>query len=327
MARWLKLGSIFLGACLLLLFVMIQVGQSITSHPFTIGLIGDLPYTPREEQQFPNLIADLNRSDVAFVVHDGDIKSGAAICDDAVLQSRLGMFQQSKHPFVFLPGDNEWTDCHRTGSDPLERLAKLRRVFFATDSSLGQTTLKLEHQSRDPSYTVYRENVRWVYQNIMFCGLHIVGSNNNLGRTPEMDREYTARNTANLAWMKESFAIAKQRHMKGVMLMMQANPWFEKPSAERTGFNDFLESLQNEVGQFKKPVVLVHGDSHYFRIDKPLVDANKKPVPLFTRTETFGTPNVHWVKATIQPNSLDVFRFEPILVNANLQPSSSSKAI
>jgi hypothetical protein len=318
MARWLKLGSVVLGACLLLLFAMIQVGQSATSQTFTVGLIGDLPYTPREEQQFPNLIADLNRSDVAFVVHDGDLKSGAATCDDAVLQSRLGMFQQSKHPFVFLPGDNEWTDCYRTGSNPLERLAKLRQVFFATDNSLGQTTLKLEHQSRDPKYAVYRENVRWVYQNVMFCGLHIVGSNNNLGRAPEMDQEYTARNAANLTWMKESFAIAKQRNLKGVMLIMQANPWFEKLPAERTGFNDFLQGLQNEVGQFKKPVVLVHGDSHYFRIDKPLVDAHKKPIPRFTRVETFGTPNVHWVKATIQPNSFDVFKFEPILVKANL---------
>jgi hypothetical protein len=320
MSRWIKLTLGLTCVCLLLLVGLRQVQSAVPPRGFTIGLIGDLPYTPREEQQFPNLIADMNRSNVAFVVHDGDLKTSANVCDDAVLQSRLEMFQQSQRPFIFLPGDNEWTDCHRTGSDPLERLSKLRQVFFATDNSLGQTTLKLEHQSRNPDYKTYRENVRWTYQNVMFVGLHIVGSNNNLGRTPEMDQEYTARNVANLEWLKESFAIAKQRKRRGVMLIMQANPWFEKLPAERTGFNDFLKALQTEVEKFNRPVVLVHGDSHYFRIDKPLTDPKKQPMPLFTRVETFGTPNVHWVKATVQPNRPEVFTFEPILVSANLKP-------
>ena len=34
---------------------------------------------------------------------------------------------------VLTPGDNEWTDCHRVAAgeyQPLERLAKLREVFY-----------------------------------------------------------------------------------------------------------------------------------------------------------------------------------------------------
>ena len=34
---------------------------------------------------------------------------------------------------IYVPGDNEWTDCHRAnngGYDPLERLAFLRAMFY-----------------------------------------------------------------------------------------------------------------------------------------------------------------------------------------------------
>jgi hypothetical protein len=41
----------------------------------------------------------------------------------------------------------------------------------------------------------------------------------------------------------------------------------------------------------------------------------------FTRVETFGTPDVHWVKATIDSSDSNLFRFEPVLVKANLNPT------
>jgi hypothetical protein len=294
------------------------INAGATPNRFEIALIGDAPYAPLEERQYPNLIADINRSKVAFVLHDGDIQSSATPCTDELVLSRRSLYQTFRIPFVFVPGDNEWTDCHRTGSEPLTRLAKLRALFFATDYSLGQTVLKLERQSQSPQYSTYRENVRWGYGSVLFVGLHLVGSNNNLGRTPEMDQEFKARNQANLEWLKSSFALAKQQQRGGILLFMQANPGFELPRAQRTGFNDFLEALQPEVSQFGKPVVLVHGDSHYFRIDKPLLDVRKERVMNFTRVETFGPPDMHWVKATIDPSTPNLFQFEPVVVKANV---------
>jgi hypothetical protein len=35
------------------------------------------------------------------------------------------------------------------------------------------------------------------------------------------------------------------------------------------GFHDFLSALRERVIEFRRPVAYVHGDSHYFRIDKP----------------------------------------------------------
>lgn len=131
---------------------------------FTFALIGDMPYGAEGDAKFPHVLADLNADrNLSFVVHDGDFKNGSSLCSDAVFLNRLDLFNQSAHPFIYVPGDNEWTDCHRTNNglyDPLERLAVLRRLFFPTDETLGVRTFTVERQSDDPQYAAYRENVR-----------------------------------------------------------------------------------------------------------------------------------------------------------------------
>ena len=44
---------------------------------------------------------------------------------------------------------------------------------------------------------------------VTFATLHIVGSNDNFGRTPEMDAEHIERKAANMVWMKQAFAAAR----------------------------------------------------------------------------------------------------------------------
>ena len=133
------------------------------AQPFSLGLFGDTGYSRRELELLPELIAEMGREDLAFVIHDGDIKSGGSVCSDAVFLNMLDVFQASRHALVYVPGDNEWTDCHRLSNgayDPVERLAKLREVFFAGDNTLGQRPLKLQRQSADPAFAAYRENDR-----------------------------------------------------------------------------------------------------------------------------------------------------------------------
>ena len=51
----------------------------INSHAkYAIGLWGDLPYSDVQALiGVPNLIADMNDQDLAFSVHDGDLKAGS----------------------------------------------------------------------------------------------------------------------------------------------------------------------------------------------------------------------------------------------------------
>ena len=290
---------------------------------FTFALIGDMPYGPEGDSKFPNTVADINADDnLSFVVHDGDIKNGSSLCDNEMFLNRLYLFNTFTQPLIYVPGDNEWTDCHRANNgsyDPLERLAFLRALFFADDQSLGARTMTLERQSADPEYASYPENVRWTVKGVMFAGMHVVGSNNNFGRTPAGDAEYAARNAANLAWLAGTFARARAEGHKAVMLIMQANPNFELSPAQRTGFNDFLAALQAETLAYGRPVVLVHGDSHYFRIDKPMLGAQSgRRVERFTRVETFGERDNHWLHVTVDPTNPNVFIFDQRIVAANL---------
>jgi len=308
-------------------FSVVTYAESSGNKLFEFALIGDLPYSAEQEANFPNLIADINRSPAAFVVHDGDIKSGGAVCDDATFVSRQQLFNNFEIPFILAYGDNEWTDCHRSKNanynNPIERLAKLREIFSKGTQSLGKRTLTLTRQSTNPKFAKYRENVRWTYNGMLFFAINMPGSNNNFGRTPEQDREYADRNSANLAWIKECFALAKRSNNKGIMLVAQANPGFELDPADkrRSGYNDFIAALETETRSFPGQVVFVHGDTHYFRIDKPLprfTDETQLPrLNNFTRVETFGSPNVHWLRASYDPKNPNVFEFQQRIVPQN----------
>ena len=298
--------------------------HSRQAQPYHLALIGDFPYSPDQEAEWMRVRDEINRDrSVEFTWHDGDIKSGSTLCTDSLFHHRLGEFNTFRNPLVYVFGDNEWTDCHRANNgayDPLERLEKLREVFTQGDRSHGERTLKLARQSALPGFGKFRENVRFTRGQALFVGLNIPGSNNNFGRVPEADAEYAERNAANLAWLRAAFSQAKQDRVKGIMVIIQANPGFELAPTDpnRTGFNDFLACLREETLAFDGRVVLVHGDSHFFRIDKPMFQGPGLPsIANFTRVETFGSPNVHWLKVGVDGKDPNVFRFEQRIVPGN----------
>lgn len=287
---------------------------------FEFALIGDMPYTEAATTNlFPNLIAEINHSKLEFVVHDGDIKSGSTPCTDAIFRERQEQFQTFEHPLFFIFGDNEWQDCgnNKTNKfDPMERLAKLREMFSAGGRSLGKRTLPLERQS-----TTYPENIRWRHGDVLFAGFNIPGAANDYGKL-----EFAGRNAANCEWLMETFAVAKQEQRRGVMLVIQANPHFDLAATNqvRRGFNQWLRVLEQETVAFGKPVVLVHGDSHYFRIDKPMENRRGR-VQHFTRVETFGYPDVHWLRARVDPKDPNLFSFHIQLVKKNLASAEAGE--
>lgn len=310
----------FLHSLFALLALLAGLAGLASAQPVAFGLFGDTPYSHWEREHLPDLLAEMGREDLAFVVHDGDIKNGSSVCSDEVLRDILGVFQASRHPLVYVPGDNEWTDCHRKNNgayDPLERLDKLRELFFAGDNALGQRPMALERQSRDPAFARYRENVRWEAGSALFVGLNLPGSENNfhgLARRGGPVPEFIERSGANRAWLAQAFARARARKLAGIMIVIQANPEFEDFNAGklRPGYQDFLTQLREETQAYAGRVVLVHGDTHRYQINQPMLDPiSRDVVKNFTRVETFGSPLIGWIKATVDANDPNVFRFSP----------------
>ncbi len=316
---------------------------------YAIGLWGDLPYSAAQATVgVPNLIADMNAQRLKFTVHDGDLKAGSgSLCDNNLYAQALGYFNSLRAPAMFTPGDNDWTDCDRPSNGSFnsrERLDRERAVFFSSTYSMGQRRMEQEVQQGNlclgvNGFVQCVENRRWTVGRVTYVTFNLPGSCNNLCDTAPDVAEYTARNIANLRWLQETFAQARDRKSSAVMIIAQANPGWDLSDPTRAplrdpktlvqtdgqpdGYVEFLTALRNEVISFRRPVAYVHGDSHYFRVDKPLLDATGRRLENFTRVETFGnsaangTNDVQWVKVKVNPASREVFSYEAMIVPGN----------
>jgi hypothetical protein len=323
---------------------------------YAIGLWGDLPYSDLQALTgVPNLIADMNSQDLEFTVHDGDFKAGNStagsvtptICSNALYAQGLSYLNALEAPAMFTPGDNDWTDCDRPangGFSSLERLDYERALFFSTPYSFGKHRMRQEVQTAITCLSVGGpapcvENRRWTVGRVTYVTINVQGSCNNLCDTAPDPAEWSARNQANIAWLQETFDSAKEHGSVAVMIIAQANPGWDLTDGTRTsprdpktlaetdalpdGFKDYLLALRAEVIAFGRPVAYVHGDSHYFRVDKPLLDAQGRRLENFTRVETFGdnqgngNNDVNWLKVLVDPRSREVFAYQPQIVPAN----------
>ena len=229
------------------------------------GLLGDTPYSQPEIERLDRLIEEINGQPLAFVVHVGDIGSSTLACSDDWLLARKAQFARIRHRFILLPGDNEWSDC----KNPLARLKRWREIFCETPREF------CEHQ-------------RWEAGGWIFVALNVPGGNNHVRHA-----EHAPRMRAVLAYLDEAAALAREQ--KGLVVLMQANPFVTVP---RDGFGELRDRLRRLAAQNPGKVVLVHGDTHFYRDDEPL--------PGLRRIEVWGSPIVSWLRASIAPGVLRI---------------------
>jgi hypothetical protein len=83
-------------------------------------------------------------------------------------------------------------------------------------------------------------------------------------------------------------------------------------------FDDFLNALRAEMEVYDRPTAFLHGDTHLFRRDKPLFSSKtRRPFENFTRVETFGWPDSHWIRVTVDPEDLQLFTYTAQMVPGN----------
>jgi len=298
------------------------------THEF--ALLGDNPYHPEDVPRFEALIDHVNASpDLQWVLHVGDVQGGQG-CSDDLLRSRYQLFQRFEFPFVYTPGDNDWFDCVREregGWDDYERLGFLRSVFFPDPThTTGGRPMPVRSQSAEPDYPEFVENVMWTHGDVVYATVHLVG----LERTATEAAVADHRMDAAVDWISTAFEVARENNNAAVFVATQADPWIvwglpqlvsrvcERCLDERPGLAPLYSVLSEHSTAFGKPVVLAVGDTHIFRVDKPLYRADGSLVENFTRVETFGDPLVHWVRVTVDPSDSQVFAFHQELVPDNV---------
>ncbi|MEO7752258.1 MAG: metallophosphoesterase family protein [Terracoccus sp.] len=249
---------------------------------YSFAVIGDIPYGADQVAAFPGWIEQINAAKPKMTFHVGDIKNGSTRCDNDYYTLIRADVDRFRAPFIYTPGDNEWTDCHRANNgsyDPLERLAFDRSVFFDRPGrTLGRQSVAVASQAA----AGFPENVQLRREGVQFAMVHVVGSNNGLqpwtgiGLTtpliPQV-REEQARMDNSIAVVRSSFAQARKSHDRAVVVMMQADmfdPTYTPAPEDISAFQPFVQALAKEAQTYSGQVYLVNGDSHVYNSDQPL---------------------------------------------------------
>ena len=252
---------------------------STQSEPVQFVVIGDMPYSQQEAKILRTDIKDaIAAANVPFVIHYGDFKAGNESCTDEVFKQAQTEMERLHSTVIFTPGDNDWTDCDRSGllqpKSELERLDTLRQQFFTPSND------SITRQSN------YPENARWWEGELLLTTLHVVGTDNGRTQILQDDPQTTiarvdARDQANQTWLAETFAIAKAKNAQGLVLVLQADlsqtsgqPCLPGQGKDCDAYATLRTQLQTEAanwtqdGQQQKPVLLIHGDTFPYCWDK-----------------------------------------------------------
>ena len=85
------------------------------------------------------------------------------------------------------------------------------------------------------------------------------------------------------------------------------------------GYRDTLVVLSQKASEFKKPILLIHGDSHRLIIDQPLKKADQKGyLENVIRLEVMGAEQIQAVEIQVNPQSAQPFGFKPIILRENM---------
>ena len=307
-----------------------EVGVDRSGGASEIAVIVDTPYGEKALAAFPALVDSIDsREEIDLVVHVGDIKSGDSLCSDEWYRQVHRLFMSFDDPFIFTPGDNEWTDCHRPnngGHDPVERLDALREVFFDDPGvALGGGVKRVRAQAN------YPENQLWFGSDVAFATVHEVGSNNGLtprdeGReSPERYARrlaaFEARDAANVAWLQETFALAGREGAAGIALFLHADMWRPAGRLEgdrMDGHQRLVEALAPLAERFGRPVLMLSGDSHDYRVDAPVEWFELYGVPSpdnltqLVVDRTIENDGTVWLRLSVDARDPAVFRWEEI---------------
>src|SRR3954467_11539161 len=225
-------------------------------RPITVAAFGDWPYSQYLLDNAHLLTDSVNADrDVSLVVHVGDIHSGSMPCTSAgilppVAKSNPGWnqriffeFQQFDEPVVYLPGDNEWADCHKSkqfaSGAPLNELASLRELFYSRPGvTLGLHPRRVMSQALHaeesfPADSQFVENVMWTDSDVLFATFNIPGGSNDdtapwsgvYSDPAAQSNEAAQRSAANLRWLARAFDAATSTRAKAVVIALQADMW------------------------------------------------------------------------------------------------------
>jgi hypothetical protein len=266
MRRFLPLVLLCMAAC------AVAAPKHDDAHRF--GVIGH-SFSGAGEAKLEQALAETNEKSLAFVVVTG-IKGNQEECSDQVYVQRRDLIDDARRPMVVAPAASDWTECKNSAgrSNAIERLARLRELFYAGHQSLGVKKIALTRQSLSPRFRSYAENAHWIVGSVLYATINIPSNNNHYLPAAGRNSEYEDRLVANRFWLNRLFAIARSDKVDAIVLFSEGDL---KPFSEPTGLRALLRRAVPTHDGFAEPRRLVLSLAQKFQGKVLLIDGAGVP--------------------------------------------------
>jgi hypothetical protein len=257
---------------LLLMFAVFLAPSSASARidNFSFGVIAHGFTKSQDESLLRTALEDADAENLAFVVANG-IKSKAEPCTDQIYNRRRELLENAGHGLILSLAASDWADCRRSDgrSASIERLNRVRDLFFVDDFSFGDTKIPLIRQSLTPKFRTYGENARWRMGDVLFATINLPAGNNHYLQAAGRNSEFEDRLVANRAWLEQLFNVAMRKNLKAIVIFCDGNPFAKSRKTSslfslygsRDGFAEIRRKIKSLGSKFPGKVIVIHGQA------------------------------------------------------------------
>lgn len=222
------------------------------------------------ETALKEVLQEARDEELAFLVVTG-IKGEKEACGDRLYQKRRELFDKARRPVLLSLTGDDWTGCRNSAgrTSAIERLNRLRELFYGEPESLGKARLPVTRLSSSPRFRSYAENAHWQVGKVLYATINLPANNNHYLAAAGRNSEYEDRAVANRFWLNRLFAIARQDKVDAVVLFAEGNmqPLLQPANGLRAllqrtptghdGFADTRRQVQTQAAKFKGQVLVI----------------------------------------------------------------------
>ena len=274
---------------------------AIIGHGFTDG----------GEKRLKSALADNDGKAVTFLVVTG-IKGAGEPCTDKLYERRRELIDDARRPVVVLPAGSDWTECRNSAGRiiAIERLNRIRELFYGEPSALGARKLPLTRQSMSPRFRAYAENAHWSVGKVLYATVNMPANNNHYLNEAGRNSEYEDRLVANRFWLNRLFAIARRDRLDALVLFSEGDV---KALSQPTGLRALLRGAAPDNDGFAEPRRLILSLAQKFPGKVLLVDGTRvraKPAIEWRGNVGHLAAGADALEVVVDPDAKNLFRVD-----------------
>ena len=229
--------------------------------------------TETGDKRLKHTLDEIDDAPLAFVVVTG-VKGTGEPCSDKLYQQRRELVDATRRPVVVLPAGSDWTECRNSAgrTNAIERLNRMRELYYGEGSALGKPRLALTRLSTSPRFRSYAENAHWSVGKVLYATLNLPANNNHYLTEAGRNSEYEDRLVANRFWLNRLFTLARRDKLDALVLFSEGDI---KALSQPTGLRALLRSAMPENDGFAETRRQVLALAQKYRGKVLLIDSGR----------------------------------------------------